>query len=692
MEYNEKEFQCYANKLALRVWLIIVAILTVAYAIEVAGGKKDMPFYIVFLFLAWVPIILDVILLKIRGMHTGMFKEVLIVGYGVFFTYVMFTAETAITFSYAFPVAGMLILYKNRALLMRTAAANILIVIGVFVKTMLTGQQTARTMPDFEVQLACTLLCYMSYMLAQNYLMKSENALLYSVEGNLQKVVSTVEKVKVASNAVVDGVTVVRELAEENKMSANGVVDSMTQLASNNEILQDRTNSSLEMTQTINAQVENTAALIQEMVGLMQQSVSKAKLSSSQLEEVVESTREMSELSTEVEKILQDFRAEFDLVKTETGTIEEISSQTNLLALNASIEAARAGEAGKGFAVVADEVRNLSIGTKDSSISIMEALTHLEETSDKMMASIAKTIELINVTLDRVVQVNESVTGITEDSIKLGDNIQVVDTAMQEVEKSNRSMVENMQQVTEVMNIMTESIVGAEDDTRVMRSKYEETSINVENIEDVVGRLIVELGDGGFMGVQDLEAGMYLTIIAKGVNGKEETKGRITGKDEEVIEADVFSDFAVSPKVEYSLRVIVENEVYLWRDILITADSKRKLRLFAEGNPKVFNRRKYPRMLLNKSCTVTLNGQENAIHGNMVNISAGGFALVSDDQVMKDAKGKNILLKIHDFELSSATELEGRIIRVSDNSGQYIVGSRMLEERDDILEYVEKNL
>ena len=216
MEYNEKEFQCYANKLALRVWVIIVAILTVAYAIEVAGGKKGMPFYMMFLFLAWVPIILDVILLKVRGMHTKVFKEVLIIGYGIFFAFVMFTAETAITFSYAFPVAGMLILYKNKKLLLRTATANILVIIGVFAKTMITGQQTARTMPDFEVQLACTILCYMSYVLAQNYLMKAENSLLYSVEGNLQKVVSTVEKVKVASNAVVDGVTVVRELAEEN--------------------------------------------------------------------------------------------------------------------------------------------------------------------------------------------------------------------------------------------------------------------------------------------------------------------------------------------------------------------------------------------------------------------------------------------------------------------------------------------
>ena len=87
----------------------------------------------------------------------------------------------------------------------------------------------------------------------------------------------------------------------------------------------------------------------------------------------------------------------FDNVKEETGTIKQITSQTNLLALNASIEAARAGDAGRGFAVVADEIRNLSEGTQTSSTSIMDALSNLEGTSDRMTQAITRTLELIAV-------------------------------------------------------------------------------------------------------------------------------------------------------------------------------------------------------------------------------------------------------------------------------------------------------
>ena len=134
MEYNEKQFQCLANKLALTMWIIVEAILTVAYIIEVAGGKKEVDFLIVFLILGWIPVIIGAVMLKVKGMHTQIFKEIIAVGYGIFFTYVMFTAETAITFSYVFPIAGMMILYKNKSLLLRIEGANILVIIAVFVK------------------------------------------------------------------------------------------------------------------------------------------------------------------------------------------------------------------------------------------------------------------------------------------------------------------------------------------------------------------------------------------------------------------------------------------------------------------------------------------------------------------------------------------------------------------------------
>ena len=201
------------------------------------------------------------------------------------------------------------------------------------------------------------------------------------------------------------------------------------------------------MTKVIDTQVKDVADLMNEVVTLIGASVEHANTSENELKEVVEVTNKMAVLSKDVEKILKDFKADFNSVKEETGTIESISSQTNLLALNASIEAARAGEAGKGFAVVADEIRNLSSGTKESSNSIMEALSHLEETSEKMMESITETVKLIQLNIDKMAYVNKSVTDITNDASTLGENIKIVDSAVKEVESSNKTLTENMNHV-----------------------------------------------------------------------------------------------------------------------------------------------------------------------------------------------------------------------------------------------------
>lgn len=233
------------------------------------------------------------------------------------------------------------------------------------------------------------------------HLNESDGALTDSIKADLQRVVTTVEKVKTASNTIMDGITVVRELASENKHGSDLVLDGLNELTDNNKQLQNHASSSLDMTTDINSQVENVAGLINEMVSLTAESGSHAQTSSTDLESLVKTSKTMSELSNDVENILTEFKNEFETVKEETSTIDNISSQTNLLALNASIEAARAGEAGKGFAVVAEQIRTLSTETKSSSGQIQDALTRLSEISDKMMTSIEQTIKLIQVTLEK---------------------------------------------------------------------------------------------------------------------------------------------------------------------------------------------------------------------------------------------------------------------------------------------------
>ncbi|MBQ8314614.1 MAG: PilZ domain-containing protein [Lachnospiraceae bacterium] len=692
MEYNEEYFKKQANKCSLLMWTIINVILTVLYIIEVLKGGRTLPYLAVFLSVCWLPHIAGLLVLKIKGGSTGIYREFVSIGYGILFLFVLMTTKTNVTYGYIFPVACLLILYKNRALLIRCGIANILVILAYLVKIHFTTGFDAHTITDAEIQIGVTVLCYLAYVLAISHMQKSDGAMLNSVKADLNRVILTVQQVKNASHSIVDGVTVVSELSEENKDSTDTVVNNMEQLTENNKVLRQKTDSSLEMTNAINNQVKNVAVLIQEMVELVDESVTHAQTSSEQLADVVSSTNEMAALSTEVEHILQEFKSEFEMVKAETGTIEKISGQTNLLALNASIEAARAGEAGKGFAVVADEIRDLSTGTRNSSTSIMNALSNLEATAEKMTESITRTLQLIHITLDKINLVDTGVSRITTDVTKLGSNAQVIDTAMQEVEASNSNMVENMNQISSVMFQMTDSIKEADENSKVMQSKYVETSANIITIGTIVGQLISELGEGGFMTTEDIKPGMYLTLDFEQEDTTVSYRHQVENVRGNTIYAKILDTLpALSDTTVCKATFIVDNRIYCWENITPKETQNKTISFTVSGNPSVHNRRKYRRIPLFNHCTFTLEGSDFPLTGTMINLSGGGYAFLSDAPELKTSKGKKVLLTIEDYPLLEDWELEGSVIRVTDNNGMYIVGCRLAEDNAYINNYIEVN-
>ena len=700
-EYDEAFFRAKANKRAGLTWLTLMIIASVYYGIRVASGKLDVGFFTMFSVVGWADYIASKILLKVKGEANERYKWMLGIGYMMFFSIIAWTSMDEMSFVFILPIVSILILYKD------PKYVKVMMWLTMFVMISSNSYKGfAKGMMDFvsseqcALQFAIVLASYACTNMAIKHLVESDGALTSSIKGNLERVVKTVEQVKGASNAIVDGVTVVRELADENKVDANNVMKDMQTLADNNGVLNDKTLSSMEMTKVIDNQVKDVAGLMEQVVQLIGASVDHANVSAEELTEVVEITNKMATLSTEVERILEDFRNEFQNVKEETSTIEGITSKTNLLALNASIEAARAGEAGKGFAVVADEIRNLSSGTQTSSSSIMEALSRLEVTSEKMMESISETVKLIQVNIEKVSNVNRSVTDITNDATSLGENIKVVDSAVKEVEHSNQTLTDNMNQVGEVMEAMTESINGAELTTRTMLSKYESSAKSALDIEGIVGELMEELGVGGFMGVQDIRGSMKISVaFANEGSRRKEYVGEVTERNDNdiLVTLDTMGEEIIDRRDRHAvcqLRIVVDNVLYCWESVAIhqcKAGENGQFRLTVDSNPQVFNRRKYPRMPIPNKCTIRVDGDNKSYSGHMVNISANGFAFAVRDAVFAGLKGKNLKLDVQDFAVLDGKPLTGCVIRCSDNEGEYTVGCRMPEDSEAIKDYVSKN-
>ena len=698
-EYDESFFRAKANKRAGITWLALIFIATIYYGIKTKNGEIARGYFIAFTVVGWFTYITGYIVSMIKGKAAKEYKWVLGICYLLFYAVIAWTALDKISYIFILPLLSILILYKDPKFIKMIMWFTLFVLISSNIyKGVAKGMMDFVASEECALQFAIVLCCFACTNMAIRHLVESDGALTGSIESELAQVVQTVEQVKDASNSIVDGVTVVRELADENKQGANNVVKDMGTLAKNNGILNDKTVSSIEMTKVIDTQVKDVSDLMEEFSKLIEKSVEHADLSADELTEVVEITNRMSALSSKIETILETFKKEFENVKQETSTIEGITSQTNLLALNASIEAARAGEAGKGFAVVADQIRSLSSGTQDSSNSIMEALSHLEATSDEMLQSITETVELIQLNIEKVSTVNKSVSDITSDATSLGDNIKVVDSAVKQVENSNETLTANMNQVGEIMQIMTESINNAEQTTKTMLSKYEASAKSATDIESVVGELMEELGIGGFMNVSDIKSGMkFRMVIEDQTNAKEEYTGEVVDRKDNNVYININNRAAFDDKrrnLKCSFNAVVDNVLYCWNGIAIhnvKAGEKGQFKLTIDTNPQVYNRRKYPRMPLDNKCTISVDGTDITYYGHMVNISANGFAFSVNDSSFENMKGKNIVIEIDNFDVIKDKEIQGCIIRCSNDEGNYIVGCRMPEDSNEIKDYVNKN-
>ncbi len=691
MNYDEKLFKEKANRKARKIWLIFAILLSANYGSDFSHGLYSAGYYLTFLALCWIPFIAGEILLRVRGWDTTRYKFDLVIGYGIFYTYTISTTSSPIAFTYILPVTSLLVIYKDQLFMRYCGIVNAIIIIGSSVyRYMVLGMNSATNMKDYQLELSCIILCYICYGMSIRHLNESDGAMTDSIKNDLHRVITTVEKVKTASNSIMDGVIVVRELAGENKHGADIVASRMDTLNDNKTNLQDTTSSSVDMTSDISSQVQQIAVMIGEVVTLIDESGTHAKNSSVDLKSLLQTTQTMSELSSETEQTLQAFKTEFEMVKEETGTIEKINNQTNLLALNASIEAARAGEAGKGFAVVADQIRTLSAETKESSGQIQEALIRLEGTSDCMTNAIENTLHLIQDILQKVSKTNESVTTITADSTEIEKHIHTIDDAMKQVEQSNHQLVTNMGQVSATVEDMTSGIADSNEICHKMLSKYDETAVNIDTIENVVEALMCELGIGGFMGLEDLTPGMKV-IVSPDDTSNNTYHGELVEETPQGISITLPTSARITETTPCHIQVTVGNVLYCWDKAKIFPDNNGIYQIQISSRPKINNRRKYPRMDINNDCLITVLETGQEFTGRLDNISGNGFAFTTDAAFFATAKGTRITLQIQHFEVPSHSLLEGRIIRCSNNEGHYIVGCQMPEDDLFLMKYVEEH-
>lgn len=277
----------------------------------------------------------------------------------------------------------------------------------------------------------------------------------------------------------------------ELRNSIATISESSEQLASTSEELSSVTEESTRTIQQQSEELEQAATAVNELTTAVETVAQDAQNASEASDEanqqaqqgndrVRQTVRAIEELSQEIGDSSGNVTELAEKVKSITKVLEVISGiaeQTNLLALNAAIEAARAGESGRGFAVVADEVRSLAHKTQQSTVEIEDMVKAINESSDRSVATMDKSLERATKTLDV--------------AREAGEALQLIATAVSEINNHNTSIASAAEEQANVSRDVDKNLVSIRDLSNSTASGSEQTNASSRELS----RLAVDLNE-----------------------------------------------------------------------------------------------------------------------------------------------------------------------------------------------------
>jgi len=156
-------------------------------------------------------------------------------------------------------------------------------------------------------------------------------------------------------------------------------------------------------------------------------------------------------------KTVETLGSRSDQIGQIIGTIEDIADQTNLLALNAAIEAARAGEQGRGFAVVADEVRALAERTTRATREIGEMIKAIQSETKSAVLAMDEGVQQVEHGTSEAAKSGEALRHILEQISSVTEQVNLIAVAAEEQTATTMEINNNIQQITEVAHITSNS-------------------------------------------------------------------------------------------------------------------------------------------------------------------------------------------------------------------------------------------
>lgn len=307
------------------------------------------------------------------------------------------------------------------------------------------------------------------------------------------------EKVNLQSSSVTASSVKVREASKVFSNATREITGSVSEIQQGVSQQAGDAQSCLLQMDDLSKKIEEVSGKTNEISNIAndtKQSISQGMNTIQVLNDKTQSTNEItSRIIQNIESLAEKSKSISNIVSTING----FAGQTNLLSLNASIEAARAGEYGRGFAVVADEIRNLA----DQSV---QAVKEIEGLINEIQIQTKEAEKTVN-EAETVVKDQGTAVGNTEKSFqdmnhhveRLVGNVDMILENINNIENAKAktlTAIENIsavsQQTAAASQAVSETADHQLDTVETLNSLSKELDENARSLVTVIHRFKVE--------------------------------------------------------------------------------------------------------------------------------------------------------------------------------------------------------
>lgn len=477
-----------ANKLLLRCYLVLNAILILAYLVEVIKGARTIPYYLLFCILAILPLAAAFVLNNKNPGNVNV-RAVVAYGYAVLYGFVLFTTTSTVAFIYALPMYIAITIYADRRFSLKVGFGIVILNVIEVTRELMTIKNASDNMPTYEIRVLGLIVC-MLYLIWVAQFFKETNAqklqTANDAKGQSDRLLSNIMKVSKDMADLVEQTTVKTDTLHE---SLSVTMNSMQEVLDGTTDTVNAVQNQLEKTEEIQRhikQVGSFSSIIGTDIGQAKREIKTGHSNMQTLMQQAEKTERAGETASDELKKLNSYADQMGQI---ISTIENVTSQTSLLSLNASIEAARAGEVGRGFAVVASEISTLAEQTSTATVEITNIIENIFSELRIVSDVIEELVESNRMQKDKAVHTAQSFNGIEKVSESIHEQSASLIRAVEKLSVANEEIVEDIQ----VISSITEEVTAHSNETYSSSQQNDVIATEVTEMVQKLNQLTKEL-------------------------------------------------------------------------------------------------------------------------------------------------------------------------------------------------------